>query len=184
MRSSVRSSLVIALVAVLFVATAPTAAASTSKITFTLTLHGHVPPGIGFDLGLAPGVGGSNPFCVAANDHTLDDVGVPICRSGRTYTTVVALVEGESVEYSVTLYHPTSARVLWSGNLTGDGRSHRRAYVVDFDLPATDAARPTLTTAPMTGLAPATLPILVVAWFAGWAAWLAVAHRRRLTVRP
>ena len=167
MRPPFRTPLAAVVVSIaLLVAMSPAVAAATSRFTFSLTLRGHVPPGIGFDLGLSPGVGGSNVFCVAPGDP-LDSV-VPLCESGHTYKTVVTLAPGESIEYSLTLYHPTTLRVLWSGSLTGDGRNHRREYTVDFDLPATDAA--SLTSAsPASPMPPSPIPFLILAWLVGFA---------------
>jgi hypothetical protein len=182
MRQVLRLPLVAFTAVALCVATVTDAAAATSKVTFALTLRGHVPAGIGFDLGVSPGVGGSNPFCVAANDHALDDVGVPTCRTGETYTTVVTLAEGESIEFMVSLYRPTTPRILWSGTVTGDGRDHRREYTVDFDLPATDAVPSRPSTLPGAGVRPDTLAILLVAWLLGLA-WSLAVRRRGLPVR-
>lgn len=178
MHALLRSSLVVAMSIAFLVATTPVMAASTSKVTFTLTIRGHLAPDIGFDLTPFPSVGGI-PFCVpAANPLGLD---VPICRSGRTYSAAISVGRGESIDYEITLYHPTSARALWSGTLMGDGRNHRRDYVIDFDLPATDAAAPARASS---GFPAAALPIVVVAWLAGLGAWSAAVHRRRLSVRP
>ena len=176
-----RSSLVLAMSVALLFATTPTVAASTSRFTVTLTIRGHLAPDIGFDLTPFPSVGGI-PFCVAAaNPFDMPDPNTPKCESGRTYTSGLTVGRGQSVDYEITLYHPTWARALWSGTLTWDGRNHRRDYVIDFDLPATDAAAPARASS---GFPAAALPIVVLTWLAALGAWSAAPHRRRLSVRP
>jgi hypothetical protein len=173
-----RSALILVASVALLLGSTSVAHAATSRFTFTLTLRGTVRLDVGFELSLAPGVGGSNVFCVAQGGPA--DADVPLCLSGQTYTTFVDLAPGESIEYSLNLIHPRSATTLWSGTLTGDGRNHRRSYVFDFDLPATDAlALPSLPTADSPARPPAApLPALVLVWILGWSAWFAVARRR------
>lgn len=181
MRALRRTVLLVAMSIALLVATTPTVAASTSRFTVRLTIRGHLAPDIGFDFTPFPSVGGI-PFCVAAaNPFDTPDPRTPTCESGRTYTSTLTVGRGEKVDYEITLYHPTSARALWSGTMTGDGRNHRLDYVVDFDLPPTDVA-PASRTAP-SSLPLATGPILVLAWMTGWAAWFAIRHRRRVSSR-
>ena len=184
MRPVRRASLIVAMSVALLVATTPTVAASTSRFTVTLTIRGHLAPDIGFDFTPFPSVGGI-PFCVAAaNPFDRPDPSIPICRSGRTYSSGLTVGRGESVDYEITLYHPTWARALWSGTMTWDGRNHRLDYVVDFDLPATDATdiAPSASTATAPPLA--LFAFLGLTWLLGGAAWSATAHRRRVTARP
>jgi hypothetical protein len=176
MRALRGTSLLVAMPIALLVATTPAAAASTSRFTVTLTIRGHLAPDIGFDFTPFPSVGGI-PFCVAAaNPFDTPEPSTPTCRSGRTYTSGLTVGWGEKVDYEITLYHPTWARALWSGTMTGDGRNHRLDYVVDFDLPHTDVAPASISARPSLPLA--TVPILVLAWLTGLGAWCAIRDRR------
>jgi hypothetical protein len=184
MRPLLRSSLVLAMSGALLLATTPTVAAATSRFTVTLTIRGHLAPDIGFDFTPFPSVGGI-PFCVAAaNPFDMPDPNTPTCESGRTYFSGLTVGRGQSVDYEITLYHPTWARALWSGTMTWDGRNHRLDYVVDFDLPATDGPVFERSAVSKSSPPPTTLPLLVLAWLAGLGVWSAAAHRRRPSVRP
>ena len=62
-----------------------------------------------------------------------------MCRSGVTYSMVLPIGKGESLDYSISKVRLRDASTLWSGKIVGDGRNHTLTYVYLFNLPATDA---------------------------------------------
>jgi hypothetical protein len=178
MRSLPRFVLATALSLAAVLTWAPATFAADSGVTVNLTLEGSVSPDVGFSFTVLPGVGGDS-FCVSQHERDeavreggTDDFPFPVCTSGVTYTRKLTLAKGETASYEIGIYRPTTARTIWSGEVTSNAGTQVRSYVFDFDLPATDtvAATPPEPSSPSSG--PSGAPIvLAVAAVLGWLAW-------------
>jgi hypothetical protein len=157
----------------------PSVSARDSTISFTLTLDGPVSPDLTFEVVTAPGVGGSNVFCVG---KSWDDPTFPVCRTGVTYRTSVVLAPGESLGYQIHWILPRRpGPVLWSGTLTGDGRDHTRTYGFTFGLPATDTVIDTPSHSPSASAwwTEPRVAVAIVSLAAGSLVWLGARRTRR-----